>query len=386
MTKRSALVLAPHFSPGYKAGGVLRSLVNFIDLFSDELYFDVITSDRDLGDENPYYKNDPYVKSGRDFTVFYCGKFSGYFSTLRKLLSSGHDFVFLNGLFNLRYCLMLLILKRLGLINSDFYLFIRGELFDSALKNKLILKRSILLFCRYCGLFSGVKFLVTDISESNALESLIGIKADYKVFPDLPSFSFYENLISRNLVKKEYCSEKLNLIYVGRVVEIKNLKYFISQLRNVYNNVNFEIFGVIDSSDYYKQCLLEVSKLPSNITVVFRGDCKHSDLPNVIYSADMLILPSLSENFGHVIAESLLLGVPVFATKNSPWNNFLADDFGLVMDIDSNISEVINQLKSIIDSRLIKSRTLDDRIEFSKAARSKMISFFKFDELKRSLL
>ncbi|MFN3900084.1 MAG: glycosyltransferase [Alishewanella aestuarii] len=385
MDKLNALILAPHFLPGYKAGGVLRSLVNFVDLFSDTLSFDVITSDRDLGDKEPYYSTDPFERLDKNYTAFYCGGFVSYFSTLIKMLKKKHDFVFLNGLFNFRYSILFLLLYKFGFCKSKVYLFVRGELFESALVNKSFLKKNLLSIFRFLNLFDSVIFLVTDKNEFKVLEAFVGPKVSHIIFPDLPSFSFQESLLSCKLIKQVRSEELINLVFVGRIAEIKNIKFFISLLFNVKSKVFFEIYGVVDSLDYYNQCLLEVSKLPSNVTVLFKGACNYFDLPQVIYNADMLILPSFSENFGHVVAESLLLGVPVFVTKNSPWSDFLENQFGLVMDIDSDFSSTINDLKILIDNKLMKSTSLEDRIEFSKAAKRKMISFFKFDELKQNI-
>jgi glycosyltransferase involved in cell wall biosynthesis len=36
-------------------------------------------------------------------------------------------------------------------------------------------------------------------------------------------------------------------------------------------------------------------------------------------SADIMVLPTYSENFGIVVAEALALGVPVITTTGTPW-------------------------------------------------------------------
>lgn len=40
---------------------------------------------------------------------------------------------------------------------------------------------------------------------------------------------------------------------------------------------------------------------------------------DLYHQADFFVLPTHSENFGYVIAESLACGVPVITTKGTPW-------------------------------------------------------------------
>lgn len=52
--KKSVLVFCGFYTPGFKGGGPSKTIANTIDSLGDEFRFSVITSDRDLGDEEPY--------------------------------------------------------------------------------------------------------------------------------------------------------------------------------------------------------------------------------------------------------------------------------------------------------------------------------------------
>ena len=51
--KPTILILVEWFSPGYRAGGPIRSVVNLVEGLKDHFDFKVITTNRDLGSE-PY--------------------------------------------------------------------------------------------------------------------------------------------------------------------------------------------------------------------------------------------------------------------------------------------------------------------------------------------
>jgi glycosyltransferase involved in cell wall biosynthesis len=50
-----------------------------------------------------------------------------------------------------------------------------------------------------------------------------------------------------------------------------------------------------------------------------QGECKW----RLLASADLFILPTHSENFGNVVAESLIAGTPVITTTGAPWSGLL---------------------------------------------------------------
>ncbi len=48
----------------------------------------------------------------------------------------------------------------------------------------------------------------------------------------------------------------------------------------------------------------------------------------VLGDADLMILPTHSENFGNVVAESLMVGTPVITTTGTPWSDFVTHRCG----------------------------------------------------------
>lgn len=48
------LVCVPHYLPGMKAGGPIRSLGHLVEHLGEEFEFSLLTADRDLGDTRPY--------------------------------------------------------------------------------------------------------------------------------------------------------------------------------------------------------------------------------------------------------------------------------------------------------------------------------------------
>ena len=71
------------------------------------------------------------------------------------------------------------------------------------------------------------------------------------------------------------------------------------------------------------------------------------DKIDIILKSDLLILPSLSENFGLIIAESLSLGLPVATTVNTPWIDIVEDKVNCGWIIDESVDGIYDFLKKI---------------------------------------
>ena len=76
------------------------------------------------------------------------------------------------------------------------------------------------------------------------------------------------------------------------------------------------------------------------------------DKQTVMAAADIFALPSLSENFGMTVAESLAVGVPVVSTKGAPWAGLETERCGRWVDhgVDA-MTAALTELMSMPDER-----------------------------------
>ncbi|HEY6913358.1 MAG TPA: glycosyltransferase, partial [Paludibacter sp.] len=79
--------------------------------------------------------------------------------------------------------------------------------------------------------------------------------------------------------------------------------------------------------------------------VCFVGPKYAQDKWDFLDTADVLILPSYSENFGIVVAEALAMGIPVITTKETPWKELETKQCGWWIDLS-----VANIIQSITDA------------------------------------
>lgn len=67
---------------------------------------------------------------------------------------------------------------------------------------------------------------------------------------------------------------------------------------------------------------------------------------NLLRRADVLVLPSHSENFGNVVAEALACGIPVVTTMNTPWQELENHQCGWWIEDDLEV--LVSTLKKVL--------------------------------------
>ena len=76
---------------------------------------------------------------------------------------------------------------------------------------------------------------------------------------------------------------------------------------------------------------------------------------------DAFIFPTLSENFGHVIVEALMVGCPVIISDQTPWSDVANVDGGWSIPIEKE-EKYIQAIQEIIDADKEKEDTYKDNI------------------------
>jgi glycosyltransferase involved in cell wall biosynthesis len=93
-------------------------------------------------------------------------------------------------------------------------------------------------------------------------------------------------------------------------------------------------------------------KLPKTCRINFCGPIENSFVREKLMKYHLLFLPSKSENFGHVIAESLSVGTPVLISNNTPWRSLESKNIGWDFPLDQkeNFIQIIEDYYKKIKS------------------------------------
>lgn len=306
------LIIIEGFFPGKKYGGPPVSVDNFCSLMKEHECF-IVTTNHDLFDNVAYNDIHEGWNNRDNSKVLYLSDAEYTKKTFRTIIEEIEpDILYLQGLF--QYCVLpcLQLAKKMGL---KVLLATRGELCKGALKIKRCKKVLYIEGIRILGLVKRIHWQSTSDEEKEAIKEWI--KADEVRIHEL------ENVPS--IPRREYQRRVKNVgegrfVYLSRIHPKKNLLNAIKYFHAVTDKVVFDIYGPIEDKEYWNQCMEEIGKLPDNVIVTYRGLVDHDYVHEVFSQYDAFLFPTFSENYGHVIAESLIVGTPVIISDQTPWN------------------------------------------------------------------
>jgi glycosyltransferase involved in cell wall biosynthesis len=361
------LVIAGLYYPAKNAGGPVVSIDAICTLLQDQVEFFVLALDQDIGSKERLKNIESGWNKRSNCSVMYLSKKNVNKKSIVSLIKEVNpDFLYLNSLFDHNFVVPVLKCSRsMGL---PVLLAPRGQLCKNAFRKK-IKKMAYLLFYRRLFSSSNVLYQSTSDEEFKAIVKHLPVNISRVI-----TLSNIPNIKITPPLKIPKVKGSLKVIFISRIHSKKNLIGAIKIFHHVEGHVEFNIFGPIEDQRYWSLCLKEISKLPPNISVNYQGAVDYDAVFSVFSSHDVFLFPTYSENYGHVIAESLLSACPVLISDQTPWSDVGAAGVGWAYPLDDH--------KSF-------ARTLDDLValgakeyrEISSLCSSFVLDRLNLDEL-----
>lgn len=317
MAKKNIAILIDWYLPGNKAGGPVKSVYSMLNLLKDEFNFFIITTDRDLGSKTPYknIKSDTWIKHN-DIPVYYFSKEKLKPKNILEVINGiKPDTIYLNSFWSYNFSLLPLRFEKQGKVKADIVLAPRGMLGKGAMSIKPLKKKLFLSLLKFVNLHSKTTFHATTADEETEIKKFLR-RAHVKIASNVNS----ARLIEKRHLKKE--PGEVKLFYLSRIARVKNLLFALEILSKIKTagKITYDIYGSLEDKSYWKECEAIIKKLPSNIAVNYKGELSFEEVQPMVDKYHFLFLPTLNENFGHSIYETLMSACPVLISDTTPWN------------------------------------------------------------------
>ena len=341
--KTTILLFSDWYEPGFKAGGPIQSCKNTVNTLIDNFDFWIFTSDRDLGDTAPYkgIETDQWITLRNGAHVFYASPAFPNSANIRKLiLQVNPATVYLNSMFSSYFSLLPLWVLRSINFPGRIVLAPRGMLNQSAVSRKKWKKKIFLTLFALSRISKQIIFHATCTQEEEDVKKFFGIHANVKMIEEIPNF--YNKWNARDKQPGQ-----LNVIFISRVHPIKNLLYAINRIKQVAGcSILFDVYGPVEDQKYFQICRESASQANSHIHINFRGPIANTRIFDVLQNYHVFFLPTLGENFGHVIFEALISGCVLLISNKTPWRALDARNVGwdLPLKSENEFSEKLNEL------------------------------------------
>lgn len=333
------LIVMGGFFPGKKYGGPPVSIDNFCSLMKQHECY-IVTHDHDLFEQNRYENIQEDWNDRGNCKVLYLSD-DNYNKTFFEnvIREIEPDVLYLQGLFQpcVLPCLQLAKKHRIPTLLAP-----RGELCEGALSIKKWKKIPYLETIMLMGLVRNIHWQSTSDEETEAIRKIMKASDSHiHRLDNIPSIP------KKEYMRREKASGEGYFVFLSRIHPKKNLLFAIKLFKEIDERVQFDIYGPIEDEDYWNRCQEEIKGLPDNVKVEYKGLVGHDQVHEVFSQYDAFLFPTLSENYGHVIAESLIVGTPVIISDQTPWRKL--EDAGIGWDISlENTTHFLESIESVI--------------------------------------
>lgn len=265
-----------------------------------------------------------------------------YSSKYRKeLYNSDADLIHIQGIWQYPTFSSVLCAKRK---HKPYIITLRGMLYPQALKKSFFMKKIVLGLYLKSSLQHASCLHATCIEEMEHLRNM-GIFSPIAVIP---------NPIQTDDIQDEIVSpDKLRIGYLGRIHPRKRIERILYAV-DLLHNKETEIIIIGDGDPCYMQYLQEEVQRLQLKQVVFTGFLNGEEKKIALKKLSYLIVPSDFENFGNVVTEAMVHGVPVIASKGTPWEELNTHHCGWWVnnDVDTLATTVCEALALSEEKRI----------------------------------
>lgn len=196
-------------------------------------------------------------------------------------------------------------------------------------------------------------YCIADSQFNKDMLVAMGYTSPIEVIPVLIDFAQYTLKPSEHLIS-QYVDGKINILFVGRIVENKKIDDLIRIFQYYYRTENSNsrliIVGKFEQEDEYYQRL--VNSTIENKDIIFTGYVTQEEL-NAIYSvSDVFMTMSEHEGLCVPLIEAMNFGVPIIAYHSSAIPSTLGKS-GILVNTKNEVelALLINELTKNIDKK-----------------------------------
>jgi glycosyltransferase involved in cell wall biosynthesis len=154
------------------------------------------------------------------------------------------------------------------------------------------------------------------------------------------------------------------VLYHGRITIQKGVDYFVEAARRVLEVDPNVVFVISGNGDMSAQIMHRVAALGLSKHVIFAGALWYEDRDRMYQSADLVVMPSVSEPFGLVPLEAILHGTPSLISKQSGVSEVISH----VLKVDFwDVDEMANKILAALRYPVMRNQMVrEGRMEIQR--------------------
>jgi glycosyltransferase involved in cell wall biosynthesis len=137
------------------------------------------------------------------------------------------------------------------------------------------------------------------------------------------------------------------IVSMGRIHKVKGFDILLESFARLRKKFPDTVLFIAGKDDGFLDFLKNKSEqLGLGNSLFFTGALQGRDKVDFLANADLFVLPSHTENFGIVYAESLAAGTPIIASRNTPWS--MVEDFECGAWVPNNVDDTASSMEILL--------------------------------------
>jgi glycosyltransferase involved in cell wall biosynthesis len=296
---------------------------------------------------------------------FYFRNISFNLISCLKSMGSDFDLIHTNGPIAAFFGIILSKLKRITLITSPHGLALKQPQYNISTKKFFaIIERFAYSLADYV--------VFSSENEKVGFEEKLGfLPKKYKIIHSGVEVKRFEGGDAEKIKKDYQFGNKLVITFIGRLIEVKGLRYLIEAISHLKGDF---ILLIVGGGALRKELEINVSKKGLGASIIFAGRVK--SIVDIMAATDIFVLPSLSEGLPQVLLEAMAAGKACVVT-----------DIGL--PVEDHLDALVVKASDSIDLARALQKLLDNdelRKKLGENANKKVKQYFSWEDAAESYL
>lgn len=177
--------------------------------------------------------------------------------------------------------------------------------------------------------------------------SLLMIKNKIKVLPNGVDPYWINNAVEHGV--SENSAKKINLIYVGQLIERKNVPLVQEAVLQINRMNGYNVhLSIVGGGGAESEKVVAMSKAYPEFFTYHGQVFEKAKLAALYRSSNIFVMPSSHETFGLVYVEAMLQGLPVLYTANEGIDGFYSDEIGEKVQ-EPSVHEIVEKITAMAE-------------------------------------
>lgn len=297
-----------HVTGAMNVGGTETMLINLYRKINNDIIFDFIS----YSNKEAYYDKEIESLGGKIIRLSPPNEvgFIKAIDDIRKIIRENglYDVVHTHMMFNCGVAMIAAYLEGIKIRVSHAHT-------TADIRNSLLRKFYVVVMRILIRIFSTDFLACSNAAGKYLFGNNILKNKKYRILPNYIDYEKFINYNSKTSLREELRLNKEDLLvcHIGRFISVKNHEFLIDIIKDMVslnNNIKLILVGIGDEEE---NIIKKVEKVGLSNNVLFLGI--RGDIPYILKSVDLFILPSISEGLGLVLLEAQASNVPCLVSE-----------------------------------------------------------------------